>query len=212
MPRGWERHTQTGRTLFDWSHYTILYTLTPTNYFFLGEMHKLQISVILAGFFKFSLHWLSEGRGHFPLGEGVLFWLFALELYFQKLPQQHFKRDLFTRSPIKGFPKHGFIVSPKMSSSRGVGLWCGCPTTYWNPAKGGSLGNHETCRKTEGFQQMKLAFATVKNGWKTCLQSWKTILVNFQHHSKSLNISRNYREYFCEAPPSVKARYIYVHI
>lgn len=165
MPRGWERHPQTGRTLFDWSHYTI-YTLTPTNYFFLGEMHKLQISVILAGFFKFSLHWLSEGRGHFPLGKGVLFWLFALKLYFQKLPQQHFKRDLFTRSPIKGFPKHGFIVSPKMSS-RGVGLWCGCPTTYWNPAKGG-------CRKTEGFQQMKPCFCYCKNGWKTCLQSWKT--------------------------------------
>ena len=115
MPRGWERHTQTGRTLFDWPHYTILYTLTPTNYFILGEMHKLQISVILAGFFKFSLHWLSEGRGHFPLGKGVLFWLFALELYFQKLPQ-HFKRDLFTRSPIKGFPKHEFIEAQNVVS------------------------------------------------------------------------------------------------
>ena len=79
-------------------------------------MHKLQISVILAGFFKFSLHWLSEGRGHFPLGKGVLFWLFALELYFQ----QHFKRDLFTRSPIKGFPKHGF--DPRSPKCRLEGL------------------------------------------------------------------------------------------
>ena len=77
-------------------------------------MHKLQISVILAGFFKFSLHWLSEGRGHFPLGKGVLFWLFALELYFQKLPQQHFKRDLFTRSPIfRGFQSMDSSFRPK---------------------------------------------------------------------------------------------------
>ena len=109
----WERHTQTGRTLFDLSHYTI-YTLTAT-YLVLVRCANLKFSVILGGLFKFSLHWLSEGRGRFPLGEGVLFRVASSEICLQ-----------------------------------GVGLWCGCPTTCWNPAISGGLETHETCRKDLG--------------------------------------------------------------
>ena len=161
------REAYTDRTYFIWLvplHYII--QIDTNQLFFLGEMHKLQISVILAGFFKFSLHWLSEGRGHFPLGKGVLFWLFALELYFQKNPTATLQARSVYKVSHQGVSKAWIRPSKPKMSSRGVGLWCGCPTTYWNPAKGG-------CRKTEGFQQMKLAFATVKNGWKTCLQSSK---------------------------------------
>lgn len=203
------REAYTDRTYFIWLvplHYII--HIDTNQLFFLGEMHKLQISVILAGFFKFSLHWLSEGRGHFPLGKGVLFWLFALELYFQ----QHFKRDLFTRSPIfRGFQKHGFIGSPKNVVLEDLDFDAAVLPRTGTQQKGGHWGM-KLAGRPRGSSRWFFRFCYCKNGWKTCLQSWKTILVNFQHHSKSLNISRNYREYFCEAPPSVKARYIYVHI
>ena len=105
--------------------------------------------------------------------------------------------------------------------SRGVGLWCGCPTTCWNPAKGW-IGDSWNLQERPRFQQI-LACATgsrsirllmernlaAKWGHDTCLNREK-LFQFIQHHSKSLNISWIYPVFLwsTKCPPIGKARQI----